>query len=200
MESQNIMELEALTPTEMDAGLVFSGVPTGNTIWGFQNPCLYTPAIDPHYSFHESARDAAVWFMNKLDPLYLYGPTGSGKTSLIKQLAARLNYPIFEVTGRGRLEFADLCGHISLHEGSMRYEYGPLSLAMRYGGLFLINEVDLLHQRLLWGSTEFWKVRRCACRKTVGKSFIRMKCSVSPARATPTEEVMIPGCIRELAE
>lgn len=79
MESQTIQELEALTPTEMDAGLVFSGVPTGNKIWGYQNPCLYTPAIDPHYSFHESARDAAVWFMNKLDPLYLYGPTGSGK-------------------------------------------------------------------------------------------------------------------------
>ena len=151
MESQNIQELEALTPVEMDAGLVFSGVPTGNKIWGFQNPCLYTPAIDPHYSFHESARDAAVWFMNKLDPLYLYGPTGSGKTSLIKQLAARLNYPVFEVTGHGRMEFADLCGHISLHEGSMRYEYGPLSLAMRYGGLFLINEVDLLSPEVAVG-------------------------------------------------
>ena len=50
MESQTIQELEALTPTEMDAGLVFSGVPTGNTIWGYQNPCLYTPAVDPHYS------------------------------------------------------------------------------------------------------------------------------------------------------
>ena len=69
----------------------------------------------------------------------------------IKQLAARLNYPIFEVTGRGRLEFADLCGHISLHEGSMRYEYGPLSLAMRYGGLFLINEVDLLSPEVAVG-------------------------------------------------
>ena len=151
MESQTIQELEALTPTEMDAGLVFSGVPTGNTIWGYQNPSLYTHALDPHYSFHESARDAAVWFMNKLDPLYLYGPTGSGKTSLIKQLAARLNYPVFEVTGHGRLEFADLCGHISLHEGSMRYEYGPLSLAMRYGGLFLINEVDLLSPEVAVG-------------------------------------------------
>lgn len=43
MESQNIMELEKLTPMERDAGLVFSGVPTGNTIWGYQNPCLYTP-------------------------------------------------------------------------------------------------------------------------------------------------------------
>ena len=128
MESQNIMEL--------DAGL------------GYQHPCLYTPAIDPHYSFHESARDAAVWFMNKLDPLYLYEPTGSGKASLIKQGAPRLNYPVFEVTGHGRLEFADLCGHISLHKGNMRYEYGPLSLAIRHGGLFLINQVDLLSPHL----------------------------------------------------
>ena len=61
MESQNSMALEALTPMEMDAGLVFSGVPTGNKIWGYQNPCLYTPAIDPHYSFHESARPFSTW-------------------------------------------------------------------------------------------------------------------------------------------
>ena len=36
MKSQTIQELEALTPVEMDAGLVFSGVPTGNKIWGYQ--------------------------------------------------------------------------------------------------------------------------------------------------------------------
>ena len=29
----------------------------------------------------------------------IVGPTGCGKTSCIKQLAARLNYPVFEVTG-----------------------------------------------------------------------------------------------------
>ena len=45
MESQNIMELEVLTPTEMDAGLVFSGVPTGNKIWGYQNVCIPLPLI-----------------------------------------------------------------------------------------------------------------------------------------------------------
>ena len=33
----------------------------------------------------------------------------------------------------------------------MRYEYGPLSLAMRYGGLFLINEVDLLSPEVAVG-------------------------------------------------
>ena len=31
MESQTIQELEALTPVEMDAGLVFSGVPIPET-------------------------------------------------------------------------------------------------------------------------------------------------------------------------
>ena len=34
MESQLITELNALTPMELDAGFVFSGVPTGNKIWG----------------------------------------------------------------------------------------------------------------------------------------------------------------------
>lgn len=50
---------------------------------------------------------------------------------------------MFEVTGHGRLELADLLGHLSVRKGSMEFEYGPLALAMRYGGLFLFNELDL---------------------------------------------------------
>jgi cobaltochelatase CobS len=82
--------------------------------------------------------------MNISDPLYVFGPTGSGKTSAIKQLASRLNYPVFEVTGHSRLEFPDLVGHLSVRNGSMEFEYGPLALAMKFGGLFLLNELDLL--------------------------------------------------------
>ena len=40
-------------------------------------------------------------------------------SACIKQLAARLNYPVFEVTGHGRLEFADLVGHLTVKNGSM---------------------------------------------------------------------------------
>ena len=152
MKSQKIMELETLMPTEMDAGQVFTGTPTGKAVKGYKETCSYTPSVDPRYIFHESARDVVVWFMHDLDPLYLYGPTGCGKTTLIKQLAARLNYPTFEVTGHGRLEFADLCGHISLQKGSMVYEYGPLPLAMLlYGGILLINEADLLSPEVAVG-------------------------------------------------
>ncbi len=141
---QNIISnLTALQTTTLDAGQIFSGKKSGKLIQGYAEASAYTPTINPSYIFHESSRDIIVWFMNHADPLYVFGPTGCGKTSSIKQLAARLNYPVFEITGHGRLEFADLTGHLAVKEGNMVYEYGPLALAMRYGGLLLFNEIDL---------------------------------------------------------
>ncbi len=142
MQTQ-ISELAQLQTVDMDAGQVFSGNPSGKLVKGYAQPSSYTPTIDTQYVFHECSRDLVVWLLDPQDPLYLYGPTGCGKTSAIKQLAARLNYPVFEVTGHGRLEFADMIGHLAVREGSMHFEYGPLALAMRYGGLFLLNEIDL---------------------------------------------------------
>lgn len=132
-------EFATLQPVDLDAGNVFSGSPSGRMIKGFATPCSYTPTPDPEYIFHETSRDIVVWLMSTSDPLYVFGPTGSGKTSAIKQLAARLNYPVFEVTGHSRLEFPDLVGHLSVRNGSMEYEYGPLALAMKFGGIFLLN-------------------------------------------------------------
>lgn len=92
--NQNLFkELASLVPAQLDAGQVFTGTPTGKAVKGYKEACSYTLSVDPTYIFHESARDVVVWFMHDLDPLYLYGPTGCGKTTLIKQLAARLNYP-----------------------------------------------------------------------------------------------------------
>lgn len=137
-------ELENLQLMDLDAGTVFSGHASGRIVKGFAAPSSYTPRPDPGYIFHETSRDIVVWLMNISDPLYVFGPTGSGKTSAVKQLAARLNYPVFEVTGHSRLEFPDMVGHLSVRDGSMEFEYGPLALAMKYGGLFLLNEIDLL--------------------------------------------------------
>ena len=142
--STNLSEgLSNLKPADLDAGQVFSGKPSGTTVKGYAVPSAYTPAIDHDYIFHESSRDVVVWFLNPQEPLYIFGPTGCGKTTCIKQLAARLNYPVFEVTGHGRLEFADLVGHLTVKNGSMTFEYGPLALAMRYGAILLLNEIDL---------------------------------------------------------
>ena len=138
-----LSDLNKLQPADLDAGQVFSGKASGKLVKGYAQPSAYTPAIDPAYIFHEASRDVIVWFLDPQEPLYVFGPTGCGKTSCIRQLAARLNYPVFEVTGHGRLEFADLVGHLTVKNGNMSFEYGPLALAMRYGGLALLNEIDL---------------------------------------------------------
>lgn len=135
--------LAKLKPAKFDAGQIFSGSPSGTMVEGYEAPTIYTPKIDPSYTLHDACRDLIVWFLNPREPLYVFGPSGCGKTTCVKQLAARLNYPVFEITGHGRLEFSDLAGHLTVQKGNMKFEYGPLALAMRYGGLFLFNELDL---------------------------------------------------------
>ena len=144
-------ELSGLQPVDFDAGQIFSGKSSGTLVRGYDRPSAYTPKLDPHYILHESSRDIVVWFLNMHDPLYIYGPSGAGKTSCLKQLAARLSYPVFEVTGHGRLEFSDLIGHLAVQNGNMIFEYGPLALAMRYGAILLLNEIDLASPEIAAG-------------------------------------------------
>lgn len=142
--SATVSILESLIPAKLDAGEVFSGKASGKEVMGYAEAGPFTPEVDMDYFFHSQSRDMVVWFINPFDPLYVFGPSGCGKTSCLKQLAARLNYPVFEVTGHSRLEFPDMVGHLTVQQGSMEFEYGPLAMAMKYGGLFLLNEIDLL--------------------------------------------------------
>lgn len=143
--------LQNFKPTEFDAGIIFSGNPTGTKVKGYASPCQFTPKTNPDYIFHESSRDVIVWLIAPPSPLYVCGVSGAGKSSLINQLAARLNYPVFEVTGHNRLEFQDLSGHHTVQNGNMKFEYGPLALARKYGGLLLLNELDLLEHATATG-------------------------------------------------
>lgn len=138
------VKLEDIRPADLDAGQLFSGKPSGFTIRGYKLPCEFTPEKNRDYQMQPASRDVIVWFMSEPEPLYIYGPTGCGKTSLIKNIAARLNYPAFEVTGHSRLEFPEMVGHLTVKDKEMIFQYGPLALAMKYGGLFLLNEIDLL--------------------------------------------------------
>ena len=142
--SNSVDILKNLAVCEFDAGAVFSGAASGKLVKGFAEANAFVPAVDDSYIFHEHSRDLVVWFLDSSDSLYVFGPMGCGKTSCIKQLAARLNYPVFEITGHSRLEFLELVGHLSVRQGNLEFEYGPLALAMKYGGLFLLNELDLL--------------------------------------------------------
>ena len=128
---------------QFDAGLVFSGQKSGTKITGFKSPSQNTPAIDPDYLWGDIARDLVVWLMmDKPEPLFIHGASGTGKTSCIRQVAARINLPVFQITASERMEVSDLIGHYCLIDGNTVWQDGPLTMAMRGGGCCLINEAD----------------------------------------------------------
>lgn len=124
---------------------LFGAKPGNALIKGWDEPSEYTPRLDPNYAFPEFGKDIVNWLaFIPNEPLYVFGPTGAGKTSCIRWLAAKLNYPLFECTGHSRLEFPELVGHNTVIKGSMEFVDGPLTMAMRLGGIFILNEFDLL--------------------------------------------------------
>ena len=103
------------------------------------------PVMKNGYVFRrEALRDVLAFLGNpRGDGLFLSGPTGAGKTSLIAQVAARLNWPVESVTCHGRMELSDLVGQFALVQGETVFIHGPLAVAVRDGHLLVLNEIDL---------------------------------------------------------
>src|SRR5574344_1809003 len=78
------------------------------------------------------------------DCLYIAGPSGCGKPTLILQIAARLNWGVEQITLSNKCESLDLIGHSTLRNGELVFEYGPLSRAMINGEILILNEIDLM--------------------------------------------------------
>ena len=74
-------------------------------------------------------------------PLLLKGPTGSGKTRFVAHMAARLGVPLITVACHDDLTAADLTGRYLLRGGETQWVDGPLTRAVRHGGICYLDEV-----------------------------------------------------------
>lgn len=121
-------------------------IPEQLTVEGNAERNEFVPAIDPNYVFRKDLlSDFLAWKMcGDKDGLYMTGPTGSGKTTLGQQVAARINQPMMTVNAHSRLETPELVGHYALINGEMTFVDGPLTTAMRNGWWFCLEEIDLL--------------------------------------------------------
>lgn len=74
-------------------------------------------------------------------PLLLKGPTGCGKTRLVQHMAARLGRPLYTVACHDDLMASDLVGRHLIEGGSTYWQDGPLTKAVRTGGICYLDEV-----------------------------------------------------------
>lgn len=107
---------------------------------------LFVPELNSNYVFDEKILNQVLLFLAdpSHDCLFLSGASGCGKTSLILQIASRLNYPVQSITVSNKTEIQDLIGHPVLKNGTLAFEYGALTNAMLKGEILLINEIDMI--------------------------------------------------------
>lgn len=94
--------------------------------------------------FYDAAADEVEIFehawKNRL-PLLIKGPTGCGKTRFVAHMAAKLGLPLFTVACHDDLTAADLVGRHLIGEGKTLWCDGPLTRAVREGGICYLDEV-----------------------------------------------------------
>lgn len=74
-------------------------------------------------------------------PLIVKGPTGCGKTRFIEHMAHILDLPLVTVSCHEDLTAADLVGRFLFADNQTVWQDGPLTLAVRYGGICYLDEI-----------------------------------------------------------
>lgn len=74
-----------------------------------------------------------------------FGPSASGKTTFVRMMAGALKLPFALVTGNRDTETAQLFGHMTIKDGDMVFVDGPLTQIVRYGGIFLFDERNMVN-------------------------------------------------------
>jgi len=92
--------------------------------------------------------------IHSADNVLLTGEAGTGKTSMIEQLAARINQPVLRVNLNGETRIGDFLGRINViataGKGSeTKWVDGILPLAMKQGMWLILDEIDMGEPNIL---------------------------------------------------
>ena len=100
--------------------------------------------------FH-SAFEEVVTLAQAREPIFLYGPTGSGKTHIGAQLAKVLDLPFYFISGSRGLSESKLNGRQLPGGKNGAWDYVPSEFVKAYenGGVFLMDEMDALDDNVL---------------------------------------------------
>ncbi|WP_225580468.1 AAA family ATPase [Pseudomonas sp. PDM16] len=106
----------------------------------------HVPQLDPDFRFVPDVCRAVLLGFAHNRRVYLHGPHGSGKSSHIEQVAARLNWPCMRINLDGHISRGDLIGRdmVVLRDGKQVTEFVPglLVWAMERPIALVLDEYD----------------------------------------------------------
>ncbi len=112
IENKKIMFEEKPT-IKIDTNKVFE-INCNFDVYGFKNKNKYVPTIDSSYKFDPSTTAAILAGFAKNRRVLIQGYHGTGKSTHIEQVAARLNWPCVRVNLDGHISRVDLIGKDSI--------------------------------------------------------------------------------------
>lgn len=129
------------------AATVRENIDNANTATNEEIKAFVPKKID-FYEMPNHTDDVAMDIMHRKHVM-LIGHTGTGKTSLIEQLAARLNQAVVKVNMNGQMSISDFVGFFLAENGAMRWIDGVLPYCMRNGFWLILDEFDFADAALL---------------------------------------------------
>ena len=118
----------------------FENVPT----WEWDGVHPDVPMIDEAYIFRPDLLSKVLYALITNQRMYLQGDTGSGKTTLIEQVAAHLNYPFLRINFDSEITRMDLIGRDVLKDGASHFVDGMLPKAMSGPYITCFDEIDFV--------------------------------------------------------
>jgi len=108
------------------------------------------PKKDPQYVAWGHFKDIKSILESKIFyPIFVTGLSGNGKTSMIREVCAKLKRDMVRVNITVETDEDDLLGGFRLVNGETVWQDGPLVVAMKTGAVALIDEVDLASHKIM---------------------------------------------------
>ena len=115
-------------------------------LFGFSNSHEFIPDLDPDYYFDPLTTKTILLGLQHNKRVLVHGPHGTGKSTHIEQIAARLNWPCVRINLDGHLTRTDLIGRdaIILQDGKQvtTFKEGILPFALQNPFILVLDEYD----------------------------------------------------------
>jgi MoxR-like ATPase len=139
-----------------------------------------------HRSFNgRTDFDLLDYAVAEMENVILAGPTGSAKTTFFRAYAAARGLPFCVVECSGAIDLGMVLGKTTIDpDGGVRWIDGEMTLVARYGGVVLIDEINMAHPRITAGFHQLLAVTRRMSIPEAGETIIAGRGGTGAAQPT----------------